>query len=350
MASNPFDPTLGGIFGLGSLPVERPSSPFSNSGSPAPTTNPMARTLADLLSKPALPVSPYPYSGAAAELFGPKPALPVSPYPYTAAIEALFSPAPPLPALSGSAVADLFPPPSSRPFGLAGLVAPPAPPPKPVAPTVKRRAFFSFHFDDSMRVNVVRNAWKITHPDSATMRSFQDSSLWEAKKITNDNAIKALIRGGVSSTSAVCVLVGSETWWRRWVRYEIARAIVDGRGLLAVHLNSIRHHRTLTPHTRGSNPLDFMAIGKPPSDPWKPVRYFLYEKNAVPDGLGGYRWEWQRYSDYTDAVTLPGWVIDPAAGFVTPLSENADEYDYMASEGHRNLGSWLDRAAKRAGR
>ncbi len=40
----------------------------------------------------------------------------------------------------------------------------------------KRRVFFSFHYDDIMRVNNVRNAWKITHPDSTSMRSFYDSS------------------------------------------------------------------------------------------------------------------------------------------------------------------------------
>lgn len=48
------------------------------------------------------------------------------------------------------------------------------------APPKKRRAFFSFNFEDVMRVNAVRNAWKITHPDSAFMRSFEDSSLWES--------------------------------------------------------------------------------------------------------------------------------------------------------------------------
>ena len=54
-------------------------------------------------------------------------------------------------------------------------------------------------------------------------------------------SLKNLIRDGVEHTSAVCVLVGSETWSRRWVRYEIARAVIDDRGLLAVHLNNIEH-------------------------------------------------------------------------------------------------------------
>jgi hypothetical protein len=135
-------------------------------------------------------------------------------------------------ALSGGAASDLFPH-----FG-SSLA--------PFKAAVKRKAFFSFHYDDIMRVNVVRNAWKIDHPDNALMRSFQDSSLWESRKLEGDDAVKRLIREGVEYTSAVCVLIGTETWLRRWVKYEIARAVIDGRGLLAVHLNSIRHHHTLT--------------------------------------------------------------------------------------------------------
>jgi hypothetical protein len=73
-------------------------------------------------------------------------------------------------------------------------------------------------------------------------------------------------------------------------------------------------------------------------------------ERAVPDGLGGYKWEWHRYGDYTDPVTRPNRVTDPSAEFVTPLSESADEYDYIAADGYRNIGSWLDRAARRAGR
>src|SRR5215510_10675029 len=74
---------------------------------------------------------------------------------------------------------------------------------------IKRKAYFAFHYDDIMRVNNVRNAWKITHPDSPTNRSFQDSSLWESNKLEGEEAIKRLIREGVEYTSAVCVLIGS---------------------------------------------------------------------------------------------------------------------------------------------
>ena len=119
----------------------------------------------------------------------------------------------------------------------------------------KRKVYFSFHFDDVMRVNNVRQAWKIDHPDAPTMRSFYDSSLWERRQLEDPESVKRLIREGVEHTSTISVLVGSQTWSRRWVRYEIARAVIDGRGLLAVHLNNIRHHVTQRSDPLGQNPL-----------------------------------------------------------------------------------------------
>jgi len=208
------------------------------------------------------------------------------------------------------------------------------------APPTKRRAFFSFHFGDVMRVNVVRNAWKVGHPDNAFMRSFYDSSLWERRTLEGDDSVKQLIREGVEYTSAVCVLVGRDTWSRRWVRFEIARAIIDCRGLLAVHINGIRHHQTLAPELRGLNPLEFMAVGKVQATPLYAPAYYLFERT----GAG-----WQRYSDFTKPVAKPRWLADPAPDFVSPLAEGTDQYDYTAG-GQFNIGAWIDRAAQRAGR
>jgi MTH538 TIR-like domain (DUF1863) len=306
MADNPFDPKyVGGLLRFLDLPDAPPASPY---------TNALARAL--LAAKPKT--------------------------------------TPPANAL-GAAASDLLSP--SNPVGLGaasdlvpfGSLAPQRPAAR-VRPAVKRRAFFSFHYDDIMRVNVVRNAWKIDHPDNVLMRSFQDSSLWESRKLEGDEAVKRLIREGVEYTSAVCVLIGAETWVRRWVRYEIGRAIVDGRGLLGVHLNSIRHHVTKTPHTRGYNPLDFMAVGKVQDGVLAPARYYLFERLAMPNGFGGHEWQWHRYSDYTSSVTRPPWLDDPIAGYVTPLSRNAPVFDYIADSGHANIGSWIDTAAQRAER
>ncbi len=218
------------------------------------------------------------------------------------------------------------------------------------APTTKRKAFFSFHHDDIMRVNVVRNAWKITHPDSPFMRSFYDSSLWEAKALEGDEAIKRLIREGVEYTSAVCVLVGAETWLRRWVKYEIARAVIDGRGLLAVHLNSIRHHQTLGVHAPGPNPLDHIGVGKVQPHLLSAPSYYLYEKKGMWNGLAGYTFAWAQYADYTRAVEKPAWLADPLPGWVMPLSNGSAVHDYISDNGHANIGTWIDRAVQRVGR
>ena len=209
----------------------------------------------------------------------------------------------------------------------------------------KRKAFFSFHFDDIMRVNVVRNAWKIDHPDTPQMRSFYDSSLWESRKLESDESLKRLIREGVENTSAICVLVGSQTWERPWVRYEIARAVIDNRGLLAVHLNGIRHHVTKQASASGPNPLNNMAVGKVQPHVFYNPQYYLFEWSQK-----GGQWGWFRYEDYTDPVKLPGYLADPLPGQVMQLSTGTSAYDYIVSDGHKNIGAWIDRAAQQVGR
>ncbi len=210
-----------------------------------------------------------------------------------------------------------------------------------VGALVKRRVFFSFHFDDVMRVNNVRNVWKINHPDSLLMRSFYDSSLWEARKLEAPETLKRLIREGVENTSCVCVLIGTDTWSRPWVRYEIARAIIDERGLLGVPINGIAHHQTRKSSPLGLNPLSFVAVGKVQSGPLSIPQYYLFERSA--DGR-------IRYSDHRDPVKLPRWLPDPAPKMVTPLDMGAATFDYAAQSGSSLIGGWINAAAQKAGR
>lgn len=211
----------------------------------------------------------------------------------------------------------------------------------------KRKAYFAFHYDDIMRVNNVRNAWKIDHPESSLARSFYDSSLWESRKLEGDDAIKGLIRTGVQYTSAVCVLVGSATWSRRWVKYEIARAVIDGRGLLAVHINGLTHHQRGTADPLGYNPLRVLGIYRAATG-----QFFLYEQREVTTSLLGNQtvWQWLPYKDYTQSVPLPRFFAAPDVGYVRPLSVGAHEYDFVAGGGHRNIGAWIDDAAQAVGR
>jgi hypothetical protein len=211
----------------------------------------------------------------------------------------------------------------------------------------KRKAFFSFHFDDVMRVNNVRHSWKIDHPDSALMRSFYDSSLWESRKLDGDDALKRLIREGVQYTSAVCVLIGTQTWSRRWVRYEIARSVIDGRGLLGVHINGLNHHQRRMPDPLGFNPMEMLGIFHATNG-----QFFLYEQQHVlVNALTNERiWQWRPYADHTAAVALPKYMPAPTPGHVLRLSHAVPIYNFALSEGHKNIGAWIDTAARAVGR
>jgi hypothetical protein len=142
-----------------------------------------------------------------------------------------------------------------------------------------RRVFFSFHYEDvsSFRANVVRNSWLCNREGES---SFIDASLWEAARKQGDAALKRLIDNGLHNTSVTAVLIGSQTFQRRWVRYEIAKSFARGNGIFAVHVNSIRDKdQSIQP--LGPNPLDHLYFRAVPE---KGLVY-LWE----PDGLGNWK-------------------------------------------------------------
>lgn len=198
-----------------------------------------------------------------------------------------------------------------------------------------------------MRVNNVRQIGKIGPREQQNPRTFYDRSIWESRNIKNEENLKNLMRRGVQFSSAVCVLIGTNTWRSRWAKYEIARAVIDGRGLLAVHLNSINHHTRKTPDAYGINPLHFMGIYHSSNG-----RYYLYEKhvvvtNAAAAELG---FEWRPYVDFTDPVPLPRYIPRVDVERVMPLSVYAREYDMKREDGFNNIGAWIDTAAAQVGR
>ncbi len=257
--------------------------------------------------------------------------------------------------LLGSALADyspLSPAPHPLADALRGFLPPTAPSHQSLLasallkPQTKRKAYFAFRFQDIMRVNNVRQAWCIDHPNSSAMRSFYDRSIWEKSKSRDDETLKNLMRSGVEYSSAVCVLVGTNTWQSRWVKYEIARAVVDKRGLLTVHINGLNHIDRQAPDPNGYNPLHCMGVFHSPSG-----RYYLYENfvEVIPQ-TGQLVWAWRPYQDFKEAVPLPAYIPSVEQGYVMPLSRYTSEYDYVAGNGHRNIGAWIDCAAAGVGR
>jgi len=120
-----------------------------------------------------------------------------------------------------------------------------------------KRVFFSFHYQDvvDFRANVVRRHNEFSRDEAG----YYDASMWEEAKKEGDIALKRLINRKLKYTSNTCVLIGSETYARRWVRYEIIKSIMKGNHLFAVHINGIRDkYRRTKP--LGPNPLDYLAV------------------------------------------------------------------------------------------
>jgi len=142
---------------------------------------------------------------------------------------------------------------------LSALYATPPAPKLPVVPlssivnalTAQRMAYFAFDFDDVIRVNNVRNTGKIGPRVVPRSRGFLDRSVWESKNINTDKGLKELMQRASKQSSVVAVLVGTNTYFSRWVRYEIALSVIDERGLMAIDLNSINHHQRKEPDPLG---------------------------------------------------------------------------------------------------
>jgi len=160
-----------------------------------------------------------------------------------------------------------------------------------------RRVFFSFHYErDIWRASVVRNSW-LTQKDREEA-GFWDASLWEDAKKKGDEAIKKMINKALEGTSVTVVLIGAETNGRKWVRYEIRKSYKKGNGMLGVYIHKIKDNNGLT-DIKGSN--QFGEIGQ--------------------DENGNSIYFWQLFPTY----------------------------DWVDNDGYKNFGSWVEKAAKKAG-
>src|SRR6185312_15330975 len=207
-----------------------------------------------------------------------------------------------------------------------------------------RSVYFSFHYDDvsSFRANVVRNSW-VTHGDG--MESFVDRSIWEEAKRKGDRALQRLIDRALSGTSVTVVLVGSGTYLRRWVRYEIVKSFTEGKGILPIYINRIpsRRERILV---RGINPLTRLSVGVSPAG----RKLAFYERNAS---------HWLPYGDLpsdNNRTTNSIYFGDDRYGdyptgkryILSDLFLNS--YDWILDNGYNNFADWIEEAANYVGR
>ncbi len=160
-----------------------------------------------------------------------------------------------------------------------------------------RRVFFSFHYQrDIWRVNQVRNSYLTQDREVA---GYWDASLWEEAQRKGDAAIKQMIDNALVNTSVTAVLIGSETFGRQYVEYEIIQSYNGGNGLLGVYIHGLKNQSGFSDY-KGRNPFENIYIT-----------------------TNGYR---------------------------TYFSQMYPVYDWVLNDGYKNFGIWVEEAAKKAGR
>ena len=191
-----------------------------------------------------------------------------------------------------------------------------------------KRVFFSFHYQDviDFRANVVRQHW-LCKPEREAA-GFFDASIWENAKLSGDTGIKRVINSGLVGTSTTCVLIGSETYARRWVRYEIMKSFRKGNSIVAVHINSIKGRDQLT-KAKGLNPLSHLGV------------------TFSASGLTGTLWEvvngsWREYFEIDECSTYQtGGVAEQYRGKGFNLARWYREYDWITDNGYNKFSLWV---------
>jgi hypothetical protein len=171
---------------------------------------------------------------------------------------------------------------------------------------------------------VVRNHW-LTKPDREAA-GFFDASIWEEAKKTGPLALKRLINGGLQNTSVTAILIGSQTYERQWVRYEIMRSMSKGNTILGVHINGIKDKFGRI-KAAGPNPFDFLGYRYSNNG----TSLDLYEvKNGT----------WVQYGDM-DSYTLKTPVSREKWGQFYRLSATRRTYDWITHNGYNNFAQWV---------
>lgn len=143
----------------------------------------------------------------------------------------------------------------------------------------------------------MRNSW--VAQESREAAGFIDAAEWEEVKQEGDDAIKSWIDEQLNNTSVTTVLIGEETYNRKWVHYEIEESVKKGNGLLGIYIHQIEN-KNGKQSQRGKNPLS----------------------------------KWQAEVN----------------GVERSLTDIFNTYDWVRDDGYNNLGDWVEEAAEIVGR
>jgi hypothetical protein len=187
-----------------------------------------------------------------------------------------------------------------------------------------KRVYFAFHYQDviDFRANVVR---KHNFVEGVKSAGYYDYSIWEEAKSNSPSALKRLIDAELENTTVTVVLIGSDTWMRRWVRYEIFKSIQRSNRVLGIHINSIKGKDEKT-KPLGPNPFNNLA----------------FEISA--DGSFVKPTEWKD-GNWRYCTDLDPYVLEqqphPNKGEHLRLTYWHPVYDWVEDNGYENFDSWI---------
>lgn len=205
-----------------------------------------------------------------------------------------------------------------------------------------RSVFFSFHYDDvkNFKANIVRQNHRFKK--KLNTDNFSDGSIWEDKKPRSGKEIENIINElGVKNTSVTTVLIGSETFNRKWVRYEIVRSFVKGNGILGVHINRIKGRVGI--EKKGKNPFDHLRVkvdehGKLYFEElvnrsWKEFKLLPEVNNRKTNTIY-----------FKEIGFFESWVKDDPFGKTFKFSEFFPTYCWVNDDGNQNFPVWIEEA------
>ncbi len=148
----------------------------------------------------------------------------------------------------------------------------------------------------------------------------------------------------MNRTSVTSVLIGNDTADRRWVKYEIVKSFDRGNGILGIHLNRIRGREQYI-CARGLNPLDRLALHI--TDDGRKIRFYELINRS-----------WSVYSDLPEINNKKSNTLYFEDSFwrgndfgkTFRFSDLFESYCWMNDDGHKKFSSWVEAAAKEAGR
>ncbi len=121
-----------------------------------------------------------------------------------------------------------------------------------------RKLFFSFHYDNDIHeVMNIRNSWRFTAGNET--QPFVDKAEFESIK-RNPSKLKEWIDNQMVGTSVTVVLIGTETYQREWVRYEIEQSHKLNKGMIGISLSGMKRlSGNIYPHGANS-PFNYVQL------------------------------------------------------------------------------------------